>query len=217
MSNWGFAAPVPMPETDASGFWSDDDSDEIMIRDDGEGSDFDDGFGLIQDDEEKRTRQALLDTENELYKAADELYSKMSSSPNLQEEAATLAKVVDTDDPREAMTRWYAEQERASKPPFEEWVRGFFFLRVVGSSIPIPKNITPLIDADDDEEIFAQHTGDDECDCAVHGGLRHSLKEALVDSLMEALVHERAKQSSKKGEHEIRIASVSKYVAGSRG
>jgi hypothetical protein len=186
----------------------------------------DDGFGSFEKMKEEATRSALLNTENELYRVAGELYAASLRRQRGEEDVADMrvdepddrALQKDESDQGAAMARWYSEQERASKPPFEEWARSFLFLRMEGKKIDVAQSGKDLEksekeeeEEEEEEEIIAIHS-DHTCEedneggvregerekrwvekanaCPVHGAAINAINAFLVNELMNVLFSE---------------------------
>mmetsp|Transcript_8389 Transcript_8389/g.16952 ORF Transcript_8389/g.16952 Transcript_8389/m.16952 type:complete len:176 (+) Transcript_8389:126-653(+) len=88
----------------------------------------------------------------------------------------------DRDDPMRAMDKWYAEQDRGGKPDYEDWVKHFAFIRVIGKGIEVGVGGTGEEgkvgdeEKEEEEEVIMIHDGE---------SLRDEVKRKLVESLIE--------------------------------
>ena len=176
-------APAAQTEEGERDIWDDDDDDgggggeyETGGGAGGWDDSDDDGFDSFEKKKEEATRSALLNTESELYRVSSELYAASQRRQRGDGDVAEMkldepddrARQDDEYDQRAAMARWYSEQERASKPPFEEWANSFLFLRVEGKKIDLSRSggggerggelDTEEEEEEEEEEIIAIHS-----------------------------------------------------------
>jgi hypothetical protein len=190
--------------------------------------------------------EALEAAENELYEVA------LRSNPHFPDtSAATTATAGEDEDvskdgdasmyddsPEAAVARWYSTQERASKPPYEEWTSAFPFLRVIGTSIQRPADFvvpseTADVDADglssngrndgrdevnEDGEIVTE-TIASHCElCDVEdNALRTEVRNRLLDDLEIQLHAVISGIESRKSDEVRKVRKVTKYAVGKRG
>lgn len=169
--------------------------------------------------------QQLLETRSKLEKADDDLYADAdfyfqqqevirlscgregtvddtSNCCNNSVTAENESTQLNIDDPQEAAKLWFKSQEESEKLPLRAWTTNFPFMRIVGHSISPPFVSQSSLDA---EEIFAE---DD---------TRSKTKELLIQNLLKYVLNEMDRRKGKEEMHGVRVASVTKYVAGGRG
>ena len=99
---------------------------------------------------------------------------------------------------------WYAQRGQEDKVPFEEWATKFKFMRIVGSKM----GISP---GGKNEEVDKEET-------LVEDDTRGEVKAKLVSMMLQTLRTEISRSfPGKEGDvHDVRKATVTKYVAGAR-
>ena len=184
------------------------------------------------------TRETLMRVDDELFTKAEEKFVKDESpaddgSGEGEDEdkngKGELSRDDDDDydDPRAAVERWYADQEASARPPYQEWINQFTFLRVVGKGISPPDGFVRDAGAGEDaecvEEVIAEHGGGGD---RMTDQERDMLMRKLLEVVRESHREREAKKKNGAGEAieidleddksaDSRVASVTKYVAGS--